>query len=297
MVQKLSKRRSKRGWSTGYIEWIDRKKSIVYMSVVFSWHLLYALQKADYYISCGYEVVVGGPAVNANPTFFPDRIQISLFSGCALEKHNPNATFTTRGCIRKCEFCIVPKIEGDLIELADDRWLPKSLICDNNLLAASIGHFDHVIDRLLHSKVEKIDFNQGLDARLLTQHHAEQLLKLYRSKKLLKVRLAWDDVAMEKVFRKAYSILREVGIPKNKISVYVLIGFDDTPADALYRLQEIQHLKAIPNPMRYQPLDILHKNNYVAPNWTDAELKKYMRYWSNLRYVSKVPFNEFRNIK
>ena len=281
------------GWSGGYIEWTEGR--VAYLSVVFSWQLQTAYQRAAWYRSQGYFVRAGGPAAVFNPDFLAD-IAIQLDSGSvkALARHNPNATFTTRGCIRRCPFCAVPKIEGTLRELSDNEWEPKPLVCDNNLLAASIGHFDHVIDRLLASKIQGIDFNQGLDARLLASHHAKRLAELHRNEQLKKVRLAWDNIKTERQLRRAFEMLRDAGIPANKVGVYILIGFDDTPEDALYRLMTTWHdLKAWPNPMRYQPLDSKRKNNHVAPDWTHRELQRYVRYWSNLRYLSAVPFGEF----
>ena len=108
------------------------------------------------------------------------------------------------------------------------------------------------------------------------------------------VRLAWDYIKTEKSFRRVFDLLRNNGIPAKKISVYVLIGFDDTPDDALYRLSEVWKLKAWPNPMRYQPLNTLSRNAYVGTNWTHYELQRYVRYWSNLRHLSGIPFDEFK---
>lgn len=240
---------------------------------------------------------VGGPAVAFEVVSSGD----SRFSGIAkiggginaLPHHNPNATFTTRGCIRRCAFCTVPVIESEFRELADSEWIPKPLICDNNLLAASQQHFDHVVDRLGESGIVGIDFNQGLDARLLTHHHAKRLAELRRSKQLKMVRLAWDHIGSEQAFKQAHWLLRRAGIPASKISVYILIGYNDTPEEALYRLSEVWKLKSWPNPMRYQPLSAVKRNGFVGLAWTHRELMRFVRYWSNLRHLSGVPFEEF----
>ena len=163
----------------------------------------------------------------------------------------------------------------------------RPIICDNNLLACSQRHFDRVIDKL--KPLSGIDFNQGLDARLLTKHHAERIAEL----DLKMVRLAWDHIGLEAQFNAAWDTLRSAGIPKGKISAYVLIGYKDTPDDALFRLRSIWDRGSWPNPMRYQPLDAIKRNQYVGEHWTDRELKRYMRYWSNLRHLSAVPFDEF----
>ena len=282
-MNEWQKTRQRSGWKHGGLaEWIEGDAA--YLSVVFSWQKQTAFQRAIWLRAQGYTVLVGGPAADYDPEFFRG---VGYQSGGidALSRHNPNATSTSRGCPRRCSFCTVPIIEGALVEL--DDWPVRPIICDNNLLACSRAHFDRVIDRLL--PVPQVDFNQGLDARLLTDHHAGRLAEL----DLYLVRLAWDDTKGKRQFMAALYKLWAAGIPKAKIRVYVLIGFDDTPEDALYRLKAIWNLGIMPNPMRYQPLDATRRNQYVAPGWTERELKRYMRYWSNLRHVGSIPFAEF----
>lgn len=259
-------------WKRGLTSWVEG--GTIYISVVFSWQLEKAEKMRREYLRDGYNAIIGGPAAGGGN--YPD----------AITRHNPDATFTSRGCVRRCPFCIVPRLEGDLRELTD--WPIRPIVCDNNLLACSRKHFDDVINKL--KPLKGVDFNQGLDARLLSIDHADRLRELDTTC----VRLAWDDTETEKQFRKAWQILRDVGIPANHIRVYVLFGFKDTPEDALYRLSEVWKLKSFPNPMRYQPIDTRKKNSYVAPGWSDKLLKMYMRYWSRLRYTSPIPFLEFK---
>jgi hypothetical protein len=286
------KRRQASGWSGGYIEWTEGRTA--FLSVVFSWLLPKALERARYHGFMGYDVRVGGPAVDLNPGYFGGFAKEGGSIPGVLQRHNQKATRATKGCIRRCPFCAVWRTEGKLQELSDDLWPVLPLECSNNLLAASNAFFDHVIDRYLESDVQGIDFNQGLDARKLTEHHAGRLVELHRAKKLKQVRLAWDNIETETEFRGAHKRLRDAGMPKGMISVYVLIGFEDTPEDALYRLSEVWALGAWPNPMRYQPLDAERRNEFIGERWTDSELKRYCKYWSNLRHLSGVPFDEYR---
>ena len=273
-------------WSKKFIEWKEGKD--VFLSVVFTWDLPKAYQRAEDLSSKGYHVHAGGPAVLLNPQYLADVAECNGKDIPVLHRHNPNATFTSRGCIRRCPFCAVPKIEGELVELED--WPVRPIVCDNNLLACSRVHFDRVVDKL--KPLSGIDFNQGLDARLLTKYHAERLSEL----KCI-ARLAWDDIAYESAFRRAYQLLRNAGFPKSRIRVYVLIGYNDTPEDALYRLSEIWKTKSFPNPMRYQPLDALKKNSFVGEAWTETELRRYMHYWSRLVWCGRVPFKDFTYLK
>jgi len=265
------------------VEWIEDKTA--YLSVVFTWDLPKAHIQAVWLRELGYEVKAGGPACLLMPDYLAGVAEVNSCSVGALWRHNPDATFTSRGCIRKCKFCAVPKIEGNLVEL--DEWEPKPIVCDNNLLACSQQHFDKVIDSL--KGIKEVDFNQGLDTRLLTQYHANRLAEL----DLARVRLAWDNTKYGNSFMQGYERLRKAKIPKRLISVYVLMGFDDTPDDAWFRLRTIQNMGVTPFPMRYQPLDALKKNQYVGDNWTHRELSRYMRYWSRLRFTGSVPFKEF----
>lgn len=270
-------------WLGTFAEWTDDRSA--YISVVFSWDVQKAYMRAAALRQEGYSVHVGGPAALMQWQVFEDVCANGIAHISALPRHNRNATFTSRGCIRKCGFCVVPKVEGELWELP--HWEPRPIICDNNLLACSRVHFDKVIDQL--RVIEGVDFNQGLDARLLTKHHADRLAEL----DLAFVRLAWDSIKNESELHQAYDLLRDAGIPKSKIRVYVMIGYKDSPDDALYRLNEVRKLGVMPNPMRYQPLFAVKRDKYVGECWTEKELTRYMRYWANLAYAGGIPFEEF----
>lgn len=269
-------------WPKKTIDWIE--DGVAFVSVPFTWELPRAYSRCIFLREQGYTVRAGGPAVSLIPEYLADVAGVG--GGVdALRHHNPSATFTSRGCIRKCGFCAVPKIEGDLVELKG--WESKPIICDNNLLACSTKHFDRVMDSL--GGIKGVDFNQGLDARLLTDHHARGLAEL----DLAFVRLAWDQMAFEPIVMRAIETIRGVGIPKNKIRVYVLIGYNDAPDDALCRLEKLKDMRISANVQRYQPLDALVKNSYVHPSWTERELRRYSRYWNRQAWLSGVPFEEY----
>lgn len=272
-------------WSGGLAEWIEGDTAFV--SAVFSWNVQKAYMRCVWYKTAGYRVRCGGQSVQMNPDIFSEFETGGEVD--ALRHHNPDAVFTSRGCIRKCSFCLVPRLEGSLVEL--DDWEVKPIICDNNLLACSTAHFDLVIERLIEHGIKGIDFNQGLDARILTDHHAEQFARLPKD---TIVRLAWDNVKTEPLYLQAFERLTMAGIKPSQIRTYVLIGYKDTPEDALYRLEKIRALGALPNPMRYQPLDAVRRNSYVGENWSNELLTRYMRYWSNLKITGAFSFGEYK---
>lgn len=96
-------------WRAGLAEWIDGDTA--YLSVPFTWSLQNAHMRAVALRCEGYRVHAGGPAVSLMPDFLAEVAEIGGEVN-ALPHHNPDATFTSRGCIRRCPFCAVPKIEG-----------------------------------------------------------------------------------------------------------------------------------------------------------------------------------------
>lgn len=270
-------------WAKRLVEWTEGQTA--YLSVVFTWLLPAAWSRAVWYRQQGYHVRAGGPAVSLMPDYLREVAEVGG-DVPALPRHNANATFTSRGCIRRCSFCAVPRIEGELRELA--AWEPKPIVCDNNLLACSRIHFDKVIDSL--KAVKGVDFNQGLDARLLTPHHLDRLRELDISV----LRFAWDNIASEGVVMSAIGAALAVGFPKRRIRVYVLAGYQDTPEDAQYRCETLKKLGIRVNPQRYQPLDTLVKDPEPPAPWTEDLIGRFVGYWYKQRWLENIPFNEFR---
>jgi len=271
-------------WPKRIVDWIVGDTA--YISVVFTWLLPDAYSLAVWYREQGYKVKAGGSAVKLMPNFL---VSVADIDGDidALPRHNPTATFTSRGCIRTCGFCAVPIIEGGLLELKE--FIPKPIVCDNNLLACSRNHFNRVIDSLM--SLRQIDFNQGLDARLLSRYHVDRLKAL----DIAVMRFAFDDLRSETPLFAAVEKLVNAGFPRSKIRCYVLINYNDNLDDAMYRCNRLREAGILPFVQRYQPLDTLILDSYVSLSWTQALLSKFIRYWNRQIYFSKVPFDEFDN--
>ena len=264
-------------WKKTVVEW--SRAGTLYLSVPFTWLLPNAAHRASRHRG---SVIAGGPAVALLGAPWADETPLTCPID-VLALHNPAATFTTRGCPNHCAFCAVPRIEGDFRELP--TWKPNPIICDNNILAASRSHFERVIDSVKH--LPRIDFNQGLDARLFTSWHAGQIARL----KKCKVRFALDHANMIGTVKDSIDTARSAGL--KDFGVYVLFGFRDTPEDALHRLEIVRSWGVRPNPMRYQPLDTLRKNGHVADGWNDKLLKRVHRYYSKLRWLEHIPFEDY----
>jgi hypothetical protein len=192
-----------------------------------------------------------------------------------LQRFNAQATRTTVGCPNRCLYCAVPRVEGAFQELED--WPDGPIICDNNLLNASLEHFDKVCDKL--DKWGWADFNQGIDCRLLTEHHAERIAKVGE----VVCRLALDHQAVMPHWERAFDILRKAGIRKNKIASYVLIGYNSGPSEAWDRCEWVESHGIHACPMWFHPLDSLDRNNVTREQyekgWTDYERRKIMQWF------------------
>ena len=268
-------------WRKNIVHW--KINLTHYFSIPFTWLVPKALEETR--ALNGKKVIVGGPGAVLMRDMFKNlaSVENSIDICEPLLFHNPLATFTTRGCPRRCSFCAVPRLEGNLVEL--ENWVPRPMVCDNNLLAASRRHFDRVIDRL--KILPFVDFNQGLDARLFNAHHASRLAEI----KTTKLRFAFDHISVESAVADAIALARKHG--HKKFGIYVLIGYKDTPDDARYRLEKVREWGIRPNPMRYQPLDALEKNKYIPEGWTRKKLSRMTRYYWNLRRVEHIPFEDF----
>lgn len=161
---------------------------------------------------------------------FPD---YSLYPKC---KHAIG--FLTRGCIRACPWCVVPKKEGRIrpymtwreIKRPDSRDI---VFMDNNVLACQHG-LDQIDD--MCGENVRVDFNQGLDARLITDDVARMLAKL---KWIRFIRMSADTDAMLNIVLDRIRLLGEYGVKPYRVFVYVLTQDIESAERRVIALKEI----------------------------------------------------------
>ncbi len=209
--------------------------------------------------------------------------------------------FASRGCIRKCGFCSVPKLEGPPDALKDQisgliyPEHSRIILWDNNILGNS--NWEPIFDELADLGLE-VDFNQGLDARLVTDRMAEKLASL----KTHSIRMAYDYPGIGPAVARAVERLDGAGIPTRKIVVYTLYNYVDSPEDFHRRISELANMEVTSYPMRFEPLTSLQKNAWLSPNWSREQLQQVAAARRVLGFSGAFPpyrvlVNKFSNAK
>lgn len=160
--------------------------------------------------------------------------------------------FLTRGCPRGCSFCHVKEKEGrcsrkvaDLSEFWKDQ--KNIVLCDPNILACK----DHMelLQQLVDSKA-RVEFNQGLDIRLVNDRNLE-LLKQIR---IYKPHFAFDDYKQKDIIMPKMRMVKEAtgwNRGKGRPCVYILCNYDTTLEQDIERIQFCRELEWSPYPMIY----------------------------------------------
>ncbi len=205
--------------------------------------------------------------------------------------------YASRGCIRKCSFCGVPKLEGGqrdtdslaaIVRAVDELYGPKKdlILMDNNIVASP--RFHQIIAEIRDlgftpgAKFHKgrvpiqrrVDFNQGVDARILCKDRA--FLKELSTICVKPLRIAFDHLGLRAPYERAVRYAHEVGL--KEMSNYMLYNFHDSPGDLFERMRlnvafnEELGLRIWSFPMRYQPTD-LPDRSHVGERWTRYQLR------------------------
>jgi hypothetical protein len=120
----------------------------------------------------------------------------------------------------------------------------------------------------------RVDFNQGVDARILCKDRG--FLRELSTICVKPLRIAFDHLGLKGPYERAVRYAHEFGLAE--MSNYMLYNFHDTPADLFERmrlnvtLNEELGLRIWSFPMRYQPTD-LPDRSHVGEHWTRYQLR------------------------
>ena len=214
--------------------------------------------------------------------------------------HDAYFGYASRGCVRSCAFCGVPKLEGAQREMPplskfvagiDASYGAKKdlVLMDNNITASA--RYREVIAEIRdlgftpgakldragkQSLSRRVDFNQGVDARILAK--SPMFLREMATICISPLRIAFDHIGVRKVYEIAVRMAADNGI--TSLSNYMLYNFMDTPADLYVRmklniaLNEALDIRIWSFPMRYQPVT-LKDRSHVGENWNRYYLRSF----------------------
>ena len=267
-----------------------------YLSAIFTYDLPELVIDAKNLQMAGVEVEIGGPGPTALPQYVMEKTGITPHVGLDerfehIPGDNYELVFTSRGCVRKCPWCLAWRIEPDHKEY-DEFPIPTGKtpkISDNCILATTERHQRLVVEKL--KDIRRLDINSGFDCRFFTEEHYQ----LYSQLHLDCWRLAFDSMGVEKDFARAVGILKNHGVDYRRIIVYVLINFPGTTfEESVYRLEKTRDLGCSPYPQRFMPLNSVDARNFIAPGYDKEELERLRLYWLNPFAWRTCTFDEFK---
>lgn len=218
-------------------------------------------------------------------TDLPDEIE-HIYPDYSLYPQYTDSTaygFLTRGCPRGCGFCHVATKEGKCsykVADLDEFWKgqKKIILSDPNMLASPENK--DLLQQLADSKA-KVEFNQGLDIRMISNDN----LDLIRSVKLDQIHFAfdrWQDKDIVEPRLRAFKEVTGYDRSRGRVAVYILVNYDTTIEQDLYRIQLCRELNFTPYPMIYDKA-------HAAPVY-----RRLQRWCSNYIFWNCPTFEEYK---
>lgn len=244
------------------VEWYEPMFSghmdAVYMSKVFSFtpdYQYYIDADVIYRGGSGYCIeTVDGKEVyhRARDTALPPEIE-HIYPDYSIYPQFTEDTaygFLTRGCPRGCDFCHVAEKEGRCsckVAGLEEFWRGQKniMLCDPNIIACP--DWKELLQQLIDSKA-KININQGIDVRIMTDAKAEMIKQL----RVDSVHFAWDRYEDKDIIIPKLKMFKEItGWKERKTSVYVLTNYNTTFEQDLERIYTLRDLNYDPYVMIY----------------------------------------------
>lgn len=228
----------------------------------------------------GSKVFMGGSGYNIKAKL-PEDIEIQV-PDYDLFNTDYSIGFTSRGCIRDCGFCIVKEKEGHLHEcdFKKDIQHSKYILMDNNFLASP--KWKEKLCFFIDNDI-KVNFNQGLDIRCITEEGAKLLSKVKyynRTFTIKTIYFAFDNPSMETIFRKNLKVLLKY-IKSSHIMVYILVGFKTSFKEDMHRFNVVKNYGCDPYIMIYN-------------NRKDKPMLRHFARWVNKRIYKTCDFIDYK---
>ena len=247
----------------------------VYVSNIFD------VNKDKYTVTGCSDVLIGGIGSN-NPNLKLSE-EVEVTEPYYFDDEDTSYGFITRGCIRNCYFCKVPKYEGRLKFYNNVESIikhKKVKFLDNNILAYDkhLEVFNYLIE---HNT--RCDFNQGLDFRLITHSNAFLLSKLNYEGEYI---FAFDDPKYQSLLEDKLKIIKKYISKDWKLKFYIYINKSMSIKQLIERVEWCRDNKCLPYVMR--DIDC----------WSDTKKEFYIdyaAYCNQPSFFKKINFEIFLN--
>ena len=258
----------------------------VYAAVLFSWNREKSMQLHAQYEN----VEIGGTGIDLVKTLPPEihrcppdynlytiemvyeRIRSGIRSQeasilKAKEIISMGTGFTSRGCDRFCPFCVVPIKEGCLRQENSISELINPLsnlvtFYDNNM-----SHDPYCLDKLqeIRDRDLTIDISQGIDIRDISDELAYGFSTVRHMRQL---HYAWDLMAFEQQVLNGIRTLTKY-IKTWRQKCFVIVGFNTTFEEDMYRVKTLMDLGVTPYVMKYNNQEDDIRLNHFA-RWVNG---------------------------
>lgn len=215
----------------------------VYVSVVFQ------INKNKFKVIGCRNVVIGGTGSEDITRKLPKVVDRQLMDYSFYPENKVSYGYITRGCIRKCKFCVVPIVEGkirlyDKLERIIKPEHEKVDFLDNNILSYE-GH-KAILEDLVNRKI-RFRFSQGLDIRLVDDENA---CLLSRCNYWSEYTFAFDDVRHQGIIEKKLKIVKKRIPQKWRCRFYIYVDKRMSVEGVLYRIKWCRKHGCLPYVMR-----------------------------------------------
>lgn len=197
--------------------------------------------------------VLGGPGVDPSVRL-PGEIE-ACRPDYTLYKMDYSLGYTYRACHRGCTFCKVPKMNEPTdhrsIWTFHDPRFKRIAVMNNNPFEDP--RWKETFEEIWAADLTVID-HSGYDLRLIDEEKAEALIKT-RLDKDGQFHFAWDQMKDSQKILDGLALVIGCGLKPKKIACYVLIGYDTTPEEDLYRIETLRNMKVDPFVMPFDKTD------------------------------------------
>lgn len=192
--------------------------------------------------------------------------------------------FLTRGCPNRCKWCVVPAKEGNITPYMDVEEIATNgrtnlVLMDNNVLACDYGL--EQIEKIVRLKL-RVDFNQGLDARLVTDEIAKLLARV---KWIKRIRFGCDTPQQIEECERATALIDKHGY-KGEYFFYCILLNDFHESFTRVNYWRNKGSRFLPH---CQPYRDLNNPRQIIPQW-----QKDLAGWADKKWLFRsCEFKEF----